>query len=169
MSTVTEPKVISLEGYLDTSYSPDCEFVDGAVVERELGERPHSRTQGNIHYSLRHRYPNVFVWLEQRVQTTPRRCRVPDVCVTLNDPMEDVFISPPLICIEILSQRDEIGAVTKKLAEYRAFGVTHIWLFDPRRKKAYFYDGTLREVTGKTLTAPEAGIELPLDAVFEGL
>jgi len=33
--------LISEDEYLHTSYSPDCDFVDGVLVERELGEFSH--------------------------------------------------------------------------------------------------------------------------------
>jgi hypothetical protein len=49
MSTV----MVSLEEYLNTAYSPDREYVDGVVVERHVGERPHSLVQSNIVFSLR--------------------------------------------------------------------------------------------------------------------
>jgi Uma2 family endonuclease len=169
MNALVAPKLVSMEEYLDTAYSPDCEFVDGVVVARELGERPHSRIQSNLIFALRGLKLSVFVWPALRMRTEPGRCRVPDLCVTVADPMEDVLTTPPLICIEILSSRDETGDVMEKLAEYLAFGVPHIWLIDPRRKKAFLFDGALREVAGQSLTAPEAGIELPLDSVFLGL
>ena len=37
--------LVSLEEYLDTAYSPDREYVDGAIVERHVGERRHSLVQ----------------------------------------------------------------------------------------------------------------------------
>ena len=37
---------ISVEDYLSTSYRPDCEYVDGVLLERNLGEFDHSRLQG---------------------------------------------------------------------------------------------------------------------------
>jgi len=30
--------LVSLEEYLSTSYDPDCDYVDGAVLERNVGE-----------------------------------------------------------------------------------------------------------------------------------
>src|ERR1700693_5224005 len=145
-----------IEEYLETDYSPDREFVDGTVVERHVGDRAHSRVQGNVHYSLRSRYPELFIWVERRVRTTRSRCRIPDVCVTVQDPLTDVFETPPLICIEVLSRRDEISNVLEKLEEYAAAGVRYIWVIDPRRKKAFFYDGGLQEVTsGVLVTADE--------------
>jgi len=165
MSTV----LVSLEEYLNTAYSPDREYVDGVVVERHMGERPHSLVQSNIVFSLRQRYAQLFVWPEQRVRTIPnRRSRSPDVCVTAEDPGTDVFETAPLIAIEILSRRDEMSDVLEKLDEYRAFGVPHVWVIDPRRKKAFTYEeGRLQESEAEALTA--GAIQLPLEEVFRGL
>ena len=165
MSTV----LVSLEEYLNTAYSPDREYVDGVVVERHVGERPHSLVQKNVVIFLQTRNPQIFVWPEQRVRTIPnRRSRIPDVCVTAEDPGTDAFETAPLIAIEILSRRDEMSEVLEKLDEYRAFGVPHIWVIDPRRKKAFTYErGRLQELEGEALTA--GAIHLPLEEVFRGL
>jgi Uma2 family endonuclease len=161
--------LVSLEEYLDTAYSPDREYVDGVVVERNVGERPHSRVQGNLIFCFGRRCEHLFPWPSQRVRTIPdRRSRVPDLCVTLQDPKIDVFEDPPFLVIEILSKRDEMGEVLEKLAEYEAFGVPHIWLIDPRRRKAFTYgSGRLEEVRADALIAGE--ILVPLEDVFLGL
>jgi Uma2 family endonuclease len=159
-----------IEDYLETDYSPDREFVDDTVVERNVGERPHSRVLGNVIFSLGHCDPRLLVWPVQRVRTNANRCRVPDVCVTIHVPPTDVFETPPLICIEILSRRDEMSDVLEKLEEYAAAGVRYIWVIDPRRKKAFFYEGGLQEVTsGVFITADEPVVELPLAGVFREL
>ena len=100
-----------------------------------------------------------------------RRYRVPDVCVVpWPEPDEQVFTQPPFICIEVLSRRDEISNVLEKLEEYGAAGVRYIWVVDPRRKKAFYYDGGLRAVTSGVLaTTDEPLVELPLGDVFLGL
>jgi Uma2 family endonuclease len=77
-----------------------------------------------------------------------------------------VFETPPLICIEILSRHDEISDVLEKLEEYAAAGVSYIWVLDPRRKKAFYYDSGLREVHGAFATTGEPLVELPLADVF---
>ena len=41
-----------------------------------------------------------------------------------------------MICIEILSRRDEISDVLEKLEEYATARVRYIQVADPRRKKA---------------------------------
>lgn len=162
--------LVSLEEYLETAYSPDREYIDGVVVERNVGEWPHSLTQSNIIFCVRSEYPNVFVVPEQRVRTVPgRRSRVPDICIILENPQIDVFEMPPFVVIEILSKRDEMSNVLEKLEEYAAFGVPNIWLVDPRRKKAFrFQDGRLEEVHDALVTlAPE--LRLPLETIFHGL
>ena len=104
-----------------------------------------SLTQKNVVIYLQTVYPQLFVWPEQRVRTVPgRRSRVPDVCVTLEDPHTDIFEAPPLI--EILSRRDEMSDVLEKLEEYAGFEVPHIWVADPRRRKGFrFRDGRLED------------------------
>lgn len=38
-------RFVSVEEYLSTGYEPDCEYEDGMVVERNLGEFEHSFLQ----------------------------------------------------------------------------------------------------------------------------
>src|SRR5713226_8293305 len=45
--------LVSVEEYLNTSYSPDCEYVEGRILERNLGEFDHSRLQINLGSYLR--------------------------------------------------------------------------------------------------------------------
>lgn len=59
--------LVSLVEYLDTAYSPDREYVDGAIVERHVGERTLSLAQKNVVIYLQTSYPRLFVWPEQRV------------------------------------------------------------------------------------------------------
>jgi len=167
MSTV----LVSLAEYLNTAYSPDREYVDGVVVERHVGERPHSLIQRNLVVYLQTHYPDLQVWPEQRVRTVAgRRSRVPDVCITLQDPGTDVFETPPFVAIEILSRRDEMSELLEKLEEYSTFGVPHIWVVDPRRQKVFRYGhGRLEQLEGNELASSGPAIRLPLDAVFRGL
>jgi hypothetical protein len=40
--------LVSLQEYLDTAYSPDREYVDGVVVERQAGERPRDGSAADV-------------------------------------------------------------------------------------------------------------------------
>jgi len=49
--------LVSVEEYLRTSYSDaDREYIDGRIVERNVGEVDHSDLQSAIKYSLRTQY-----------------------------------------------------------------------------------------------------------------
>jgi len=160
--------LVSLEEYRNASYSPDREYVDGVVKEIHVGERPHSKVQSNCVFFLRQKYARLNVWPEQRVRTSANRTRLPDVCVTLEDPCIDVFDAAPFICIEILSRRDTLSEVLEKLEEYAAMGVPHIWLTDPHRRKTYVYRlGDLAAVERFEAQDPE--VILSPDEIFRDL
>jgi Uma2 family endonuclease len=163
--------LVTMDEYLQTAYSPDREYVDGVIVERHVGERPHSLVQANIVFALRQRHPGIYDWPELRVRTVSNRSRVPDICVTLEDSGTDVLETPPFIAIEILSRRDEMSNVIEKLEEYAAIQTPYIWLLDPRRKKAFAFSGfsRLEEITGKTLSTATGEIWLTTEEVFLGL
>jgi hypothetical protein len=42
------PTLVPIEEYLDTSYSPDREYRDGVLVERNVGSEPHSWLQAQL-------------------------------------------------------------------------------------------------------------------------
>jgi hypothetical protein len=97
MSTAS---LIPVEEYLATTYRPDCDYVDGEVQVRNLGEYEHATLQGEVLYWFRHHAGswNIRVLPEQRLQVSPRRFRVPDVMVLSRDqPIEQIFSRPPLI------------------------------------------------------------------------
>ena len=118
-------KLVPLEEYLHTDYSPDCDYVDGEIVERNVGEFDHANLQTEIALYLRSRYrKNGFVVVvEQRVQVSPTRFRVPDVCVTAAEFVEQIFRHPPFLVIEILSPEDRASVLQKRVADYLGFGV----------------------------------------------
>src|SRR5690349_24402323 len=96
--------LVSVEEYLSTSYDPDCDYVDGEVLERNLREQDHSRLHGVLFAYLfnREKHWGIHVFPGQRVQVTPRRFRVPDICVIPGArPKEQIFTRPPIVCIEI--------------------------------------------------------------------
>jgi len=162
--------MVTLEEYLHTAYSPDREYVDGVVVERNVGERPHSLVQSNVLFAIRLHYPDAWVWPEWRSRTLKTRFRIPDVCVTLEDPGTDVLEEAPFLAVEILSKRDEMSEVLEKLEEYASVGVANIWLIDPRRKKAFtFAEHCLEEVTGAAIATSAPVIQIDLEELFRGL
>jgi Uma2 family endonuclease len=159
--------------YLRTSWSPDREFVDGHIEERNLGEKEHSLIQRYLTFlfMLKRTEWGVEVFPELRTQTQARRFRVPDVLVTRREDQFERYVTvPPLIAIEILSPEDTLRAMQAKAAEYRQFGIEYIWIIDPEPRIAYRYTGSsLEEVYSGELSVPGTPIRVVLSEMFAEL
>ncbi len=162
--------LVSPEEYLSTSYRPDCDYVDGVVLERNLGEQEHSRLQMALAAFLfnRERQWEIHVFPEQRVQVSRTRFRVPDICVVCGPPpAEQIFTTPPFICIEILSKDDTMTQMQERIDDYLNFGVGHVWLIDPRTRRAYDFTGeSMREAKDGILRTQNPEIIVPLAEIF---
>ena len=160
----------SVEEYLHSSYRPDREFIDGAVLERSLGERDHSELQGEfIVYLARLRHKlGIHVYPGQRVQVSSTRFRVPDVCVVVGPkPSEQIFTRPPFICIEILSRGDRMAEMQQRIDDYIEFGVAYCWVVDPRERRAWIHTSEgCREAADSVLGTQNPEIVVPLADIF---
>jgi Uma2 family endonuclease len=161
-------EVITVREYLSTSYRPDCDYVDGMVVDRHLGEKDHAKLQRRIvtWFDNRSRELDINVFPEQTVQVSPTRFRVPDVCVVLGEePDEQIFTEPPFICIEVLSPDDRLAAMKNRVEDFLGMGVPYVWILDPRSRRAWrvSHEGLLAVPELRT-ESPE--IVVPLDALF---
>lgn len=131
---------ITLETYLKTSYHPDCDFVDGEIEGRNLGEFDHAQLQMAIAawFYARRREWNVHVLPEQRVRVSATRVRIPDVCLVSRDlSTEQVITKPPVAIVEILSPEDRVRRYNDRLEDYHAMGVRNIWVIDPATQKGF--------------------------------
>jgi Uma2 family endonuclease len=164
--------LVPLETYLHTAYSPDCEYVDGELKERNLGEKEHARLQLTMSWILRNheRDWGISVYPELRVQVSPTRFRVPDLTVLRADaPDEQIITHPPLIVIEILSPGDSLLGMREKIEDYLAFAIQNIWVIDPSDRMGYLCrSGTFREwQPASQLTVPGTPIALDLTQLPE--
>jgi len=163
--------LVSVEDYLSTSYSPDREYIDGRIVERNLGENTHSTIQANlIHYLMtRRKELGIRVRPEQRVQVSPTRFRVPDVTVVnTSQTIGEIFTAPPHLCIEILSKDDTLDYMQEKIDDYLKFGVPYIWIINPRLRKGYVATkaGMVEAVSG-ILETSDPDIRVPVAELFD--
>ena len=46
--TAPSPIFVGLDDYLHTTYEPDCDYVEGVLEERNLGQKGHSDLQGKF-------------------------------------------------------------------------------------------------------------------------
>jgi Uma2 family endonuclease len=166
MSTGT---AVSLEQYLAHVYEPDCDFVDGEIEERNVGERTHARLQARITAYLLTAYgtSGIEVFTEIRIRVSATRYRIPDVCATIGDPGEEVFTKPPFLCVEILSPEDRVSRLEVRIQDYLKMGVPFVWVLDPSTRQAYVATEAegLREVKDGVLRA-EPALKMPLAGLW---
>jgi Uma2 family endonuclease len=162
--------LISVEEYLATSYRPDCDYVDGRIEERNLGELDHSSLQTAVaaYFFSRRKQWNITVVVEQRVQVSPKRFRIPDVCVVLGKATEQIFRTAPFLCVEILSPEDRMKRVQERIDDYLAMGVRYVWVLNPSGPRVYVATESagLHEFKGDILRTENPVLELPLAEVF---
>ena len=163
--------LVSLQEYLATVYEPDCEYVDGEILERNLGEVDHGSFQGIlVSWLFNHRKKlGIHVLPETRTQVAANRYRVPDIAVTISKPRGKVLTEPPFLCIEILSPEDRAGRVEEKIDDYLRFGVAYVWLIDPRKNLAWLYTREGKREAVDVLVTDGPRIELPIVELFAEL
>ncbi|MBI3679432.1 MAG: Uma2 family endonuclease [Acidobacteria bacterium] len=162
--------LISRHEYLATAYRPDCDYLEGVVVERNVGEIPHSDLQAELTAYVRNRRKQwkVDAYPELRVQVRPDRFRVPDICIFGGPwPLEGYLTAPPLACIEILSKDDRMADIEERVEDYLAFGVPHVWILNPYNRKAYVYTSEGRkEIKDGVLRTENPRIEISIAELF---
>jgi Uma2 family endonuclease len=163
--------LVSIEDYLSTSYSPDREYIDGRIVERNLGEKTHSSIQTYLafYFMLRRKELGIKVYTEQRVQVSPKRFRVPDVTVVkASQNQGEIFQAPPHLCIEILSKDDTLDYMQEKIDDYLRFGVPYVWIINPRLRKGYVVTKAgMVEAESGILETSDPAIRLPIAELFD--
>jgi Uma2 family endonuclease len=160
----------TVEEYLATSYQPDCDYVDGEVLERNGGERGHSYVHKRLTIllgALEDRLDSS-VWPEVRVQMNSTRFRVPDVCVYRGPgPADPVFREPPFLSVEILSPEDRVSRMEEKLGDYFGAGVEIVCVIDPVRRTASVHTAAGSEnVRDGILRTRDPAISLSLEELL---
>ena len=170
MATTT---MIPLSEYLGHSFRPDCDYVDGELQERNLGEQDHSDLQSQLVVLLASPECKKYfrVNSELRVQVKTTRYRVPDVCVRLRSaPSEQIVRTPPVLCIEVLSPDDRAGRVRERVRDFLEMGVVEVWVVDSDTRSVSVCAGaTTVEHTSGRLRVPETPIVLELTEIFKAL
>jgi Uma2 family endonuclease len=165
--------LVSVEEYLKTSYDPDCDYVDGRIVERNVGELDHSDLQSEItvYFRLRRKKWGVYAFVEQRVQVSPTRFRIPDICVMLGPkPTEQIIRTPPFLVIEILSPEDKKPRVLERIDDYLRFGVSYVWVIDPRTREGWVHTTAgVQPAADGILRTGHPDLEMPLPEIFAAL
>jgi Uma2 family endonuclease len=116
---------IPLREYLETTYRPDREYVDGEIRERNVGKYEHARIQAVLAGQLgaHEQEWGIVGCVAPRVRVAENRVRVPDLVALTAGPQPDVIVEPPILLIEILSPDDGYSDTQERARDYQKMGV----------------------------------------------
>ncbi len=167
MAALPTSPFVSVEEYLGASYALDLEYVEGVLVERNVGDWLHALIQSNVLFSLRRKFPHLKVVAELRLSVTETRFRLPDVCVLLAAPGTKYLLEAAYLVIEVLSEGDDMSQMMEKLREYDGKGVKNIWLIDPRlRIMSVYRRPILHEIDGERIATEDESVWLSRSEIF---
>jgi Uma2 family endonuclease len=158
--------LVSLEEYLSTSYHPDCEFVEGRLVERNVGEFNHSFLQ--VAFTLALNALGLRTYTELRCQVKVRRYRIPDVLALAPGQKRGRRYqkTAPYIVVEILSPDDTVSDLRDKIDDYLAAGVPNIWVVDPKSRSLTVYREREAHTFTERVTTSDGAVSLDLADIF---
>jgi Uma2 family endonuclease len=170
MSTATRISV-TLDEYLHSSYRPDCDYVDGELQERNVGELDHAEVQSALVEWFRNHAKDwdIRAVAELRIRVAPTRFRIADVClISRAEPIEQVPQRPPLAVIEVLSPEDRVSRYQARLDDYRKMGIRYIWVVDPQTRRGYDCS-TGSWIEQQSFAVQNSPITVDLAAIFADL
>ncbi len=146
---MTTPVLIPIAEYLNTTYRPNREYIDGLVPGRNLGKWEHARIQAllTIWFGQHEQAWGIQTATEWRTQVSSTRVRIPDLILVRVGAQPDVLDSPPILVVEILFPDDTYSDTQERANDYLSMGVEAIWMIDPKTRIA-------RVCSGRTWTLP---------------
>lgn len=147
------------------------EYVRGELLYKPMPDIIHGTLQALLVvmlYSSLNRL-GFRVATEVRCQVEKDIYRLPDVAVFAPDHPDDLLPKQAaFLTVEIVSKDEKFSELLEKLEDYRAWGVSHIWVVDPWRRQLSVFDSAgLRDVD--VLRLPEQGFELTAERLLENL
>ena len=131
---------VSLDEYLRTDYEPDCDYINGELEKRSVGERDHSAVLAFFakSFAVHEEQWKLEAHPAIRMRISSTRIRVADLAILpINSAYQGVLAIPPLAVVEVVSPEDRVSRYQARLDDYRAMGISNIWVVDPMRRKAF--------------------------------
>src|SRR5580693_6398201 len=150
--------LMPVEEYLRYSEKPNCEYRDGVLYPKAMPTTFHGLLQLALLIALNRR--GLQTAPEVTVKICPTKYLVPDVvaAAVLQNPYPT---EPVLLCCEVLSPEDRLGAMLNKCEEYHAWGVPYCWVIDPVKRTAWeYHSGGEPERASTALRAGENFVSL---------
>ena len=154
--------MMPVEQYLRLTEKPSCEYRDGEVSQKAMPTTFHGLIQFMLVVMLRRL--GLQAAPEVTVKLSPTKYLVPDVIAAsvLQSPYPT---EPVLLCCEILSPGDHLGATLSKCEEYHAWGVPYCWIIDPVKRTAWQYHASA-EPESVTVTLQAGKLSVSLEDLF---
>lgn len=167
--------MVSAEEYLNSSYHPEKEYVDGALAERGEPTIAHSLLQCILGvnmsaYRKQFRFEPLPSVRTQIIAGS--RYRVPDLMLCpVPLPPGKIVDSIPWAVIEILSPDDRLSDQLARFRDYKRVGVRQMVLLNPEDLVAYRFDenGSLLETQFTSLDLPSGSLPFDTEALFRQL
>jgi len=166
---------------LEKAPKPICELIDGTLVEKAVGDRESllaAEIIGVVRIHVRAGDLGVILGADGYFRLEGRQVRAPDVSFTPwsafpNEaiPEEAYWAVAPALLVEVLSPKNTVAEIDRKLREFFAAGSRLAWVIDPRTQTAKVYTSPKRfkeiDATG-TLSGGKIlpGFKLPLADLF---
>jgi Uma2 family endonuclease len=162
--------LLGIDEYLNTSYRPDREYIDGELRERNVGKWDHARIQHllALWFGNHEAEWGIVGSTEQRTRVAATRVRIPDVVVMRAERQPDVTTGPPLLVIEVLSPDDTYSDTEERAADYWKMGVETVWIIDPKTRTGRMCSGT-EWVMAERLVVAGTPIYVELSELFAKL
>ena len=174
----TTSTLVTLDEYLNTSYEPDMDFVDGVLVRRNVGNQSHGRLQliiGAYFRQFRHSHRiELFGDTRLLVDAKTGRHRIPDVMAVATPFREGkAVVDVPVIVVEIKSPDDTFDDIIDRCFEYQELGVPNVLVMDPDKRRAWIFEhGALQILSGDSaslLLPDRPAIGFPFGTIFAEL
>lgn len=142
------PLKLSFEEYLtyDDGTENRYELVDGELLKMPPLTGDHEDIIDFLYISFYLEIQRLLLdWAVKQgrtgVRTTPKKARVPDICVITKEQQQSmkgkpaVLQSPPLLAVEVVSPESVKRDYEQKSAEYAAIRIPEYWIIDPLTAK----------------------------------
>ncbi|MGH7246840.1 MAG: Uma2 family endonuclease [Pseudomonadota bacterium] len=178
MSVPTIIAPVGVEEYLSNPAYEHCEYIDGQVVELNVGTISHGRIQVKCgrkldEYFDAHPAGYAGTEIHCRLKIGGKIVfRLPDVAAVLGEVTDGRYLDrAPDLVVEIRSPDDRLPAQFRKMDEYFENGARLGWLILPEEKSAFVFtpNAPVRTVIfGELLTGGDVlpGLEIPLESLL---
>lgn len=170
MTTAPVLPYVSVDEYLNTSYEPDMEYVDGVLVEKGTPTVPHNLLERILLFWFAQFEEQLRFKALHEVRTViaeRARYRLPDVLLVPRPLRSNICNVVPWVVIEIVSPDDTITKTRARFLDYARLGVLHVIQMDPEEYVAHrFENGSMIETRFQSLALPAGTVPFGSEELF---